>query len=387
MKRFFLIVVTPLLVIAAAVGLAFFLPGRESIYDFIMLFSANLGIINRVPLYDNAAIIALTIAKISAPGNFTLFPYPYPPWYALSTFYLGFLPLSVAATAWMLLNIAMLVASIVLLTEGWKPVWRLLAGLAGLMFLPSLGLLVVGQYSAPVLLGAALFIHAARQEDAPLTALGLLLMTFKPHIGLFLLPVGFFWLVFQKTAFGRRAAWLTLGAGLVVSALGFIADPAWPLSYTHSVLSYTTVPGVANRDLSASFPVLLVKLVTGQSSAFWASWLTLVIALVIGALFWRFRVFKDVTLLIAGCVLLTLLADPYMFNYDYVLLLLPLVCLAGLAKALGIRLILAGAYLLPWISLGLARGANILYACAAIVLLVILLRSSREPLQASADRL
>ncbi len=372
MKRFVRIIAAILLVIGLAVSLAVFLPQRENIYDFIMLYAASLGIINRVPIYDNPAIRNLIITTTGASGNFTLFPYPYPPWYALSTFYLGFLPLYEAANAWMLLNIAMLVCSVFLLTDGCKPIYRLVITLAALIFVPALGLIVVGQYSAPVLLGAALFIYAARRQDALLTALGLLLTTFKPHIGFLLLPAGFLWLILQKTAFGRRAVWISIGGGLTLAALGFLADPAWPLTYLRSLMTYSTLPGVAGRELSASFPVLLLKIFLGESSTPWIAGLSLVIAVFMGLLFWRFRVFANIETLVAGCTLMTLLADPYLFNYDYVLLLLPLIYLAGQPTSLKTRMLLAAAYFLPWISLILARSANIFCALAAIVLSVIL---------------
>jgi hypothetical protein len=374
MKRFLLILSGILIIIVLAIGLAFVLPARSNIYDFVMLYSTNLGVIYHVPIYDTAAIETLTIAHThAAPGEFHLFPYPYPPWYALCTFYLGFLSPEVAANAWMLLNIAMLVMAILLLTDGWKPIYRILTTLAALLFLPTLGLIVVGQYSAPVLLGAALFSYSARRQDAPLTALGLLLMTFKPHIGLFLFPAGLLWLVFQKTPFARRALWLTLVGGLILVVLGFIADPVWPLNYVRALTGFTTIPGVASRDLSASFSVLLIKMVTGYGNASWAAWLSLVIVIMFCLLFWRFKIFANVEVLVAGCVLLTLLGGPYLFNYDYVLLLLPLIYLAGQANSFTPRLILVVAYLLPWISLILARGANIFYAFSAITLVVILL--------------
>ncbi len=386
MKRFGLIAGGVVLVVGLAIGISGFLPRRENIYDFIMLYAASLGVINRIPIYDNPAIIRLTIAKTSAAGGFNLFPYPYPPWVALSAFYLGFLPVYRAANAWMLLNIAMLVTSVLLLSSGWKLIYRVLLTLAALMFTPALGLIVVGQYSAPVLLGAALFSYAARREDAPLSALGLLLMTFKPHVGLLLLSAGFLWLVFQKTAFGRRAVWLTLCGGLILAALGLIADPAWPLAYMRSLLSYTSLPGVASRDLSASLPVMLVKILLGQSSAFsqkdagvWAACLSVIIILVIILLFWRFRLFTNIEALVAGFTLLTLLGSPYLFNYDYMLLLLPLIHLAGQAGSLSARLALAGAYLLPWVGLILARSANIFYALSAIVLVIMLLRKPPNP--------
>ena len=378
MKRYLWIAGGVLLVIASSLGLAAILPQREQVFDFIMLYSASLGIIHRVPLYDNPAIIHLATTQLNLLDGFTLFPYPYPPWYALSVFYLAFLPLEKAATAWTLLNTAILLTSVILLTDSWKPFPRLVAALAALIFIPSLGLIVVGQYSAPVLLGAALFLYAARREDAPLTALGLLLMTFKPHIGLFLLPIGFLWLVFQRTPFARRVIWMALGGGVALAVIGFLADPAWPLTYVRSLMSYTTVPGVANRDLSASFSAFLVKLALGYGNGFWATWVSVVLIAVMLVLFWRFKVFSNLETLVVGCTLMTLLGDPYMFNYDYVLMILPLVCLAASAKGLPQRLTLALAYVVPWTSFLWQRDANILYAIAAISLLAILLRKTQK---------
>jgi hypothetical protein len=376
MRRYALITGGAIVVIALALGLALVLPQRESIYDFIMLYSASLGVIHRVPIYDHAAITALTIAQLNAPDSFAVFPYPYPPWVALSAFYLGFLPLYKAVNAWMCLNIAMLAASVWLLTSGWEPIRRILTILAALIFIPALGLIVVGQYSAPVLLGASLFIWAARQKDAPLTTLGLLLLTFKPHIGLILLPVGFLWLVFRKTDFARRAIWFTLGGSVLLGTVGFLADPAWPLTYIRSLLSYTSLPGVAKSDLLASFSVMFLRFTFGEPGISWAAWVSLAIVIIISLLCWRFRVFTNVEMLITGCVLMTLLGDPYLLNYDYTLLLLPLIYLAGQAKNLAPRLILGAVYLLPWSSLVFARNANIFYALSAIVLVAMLLWAS-----------
>jgi len=379
MKLYPWIAVCVVLVIMAAIGVAAVLPPRAlPVFDFIMLYSAGLGIIERVPVYDNAAIINLAIDRLNIRDDFTIFPYPYPPWYALSFFHLAFLPLTKAADAWMVLNASMLLTATFLLTDRWTPLARALAALAALVFLPSLGLMVVGQYSAPVVLGAALFVYASRRENAPLAALGLLLMTFKPHIGLFLLPAGFLWLVFQKTPFARRALWISLAGGLLLAALGFLADPAWPLTYIRSVASYTTVPGVANRDLSASFPAFIVKTVLGYGSGFWANLLSVAVIGILLVLFWRFKIFFRLETLVPGCALMTLLGDPYMFNYDYVLMLLPLAYLAGQAKSTAQRSVVAIAYLLPLTSLWLERDANILYAIAAILLAVILLQKTRK---------
>lgn len=376
MKRYVWVAGCILLVIALSLGLALILPHIEKIQDFVMLYAAGLSIIHRVPLYNTQALIDLMITQLNLEKTFTLFPYPYPPWYALSTFFLAFLSPYQAATAWMLINAAMLLTSAALLTDQWKPIPRILAAFALMMFIPTIGLIIVGQYSVPVLLGASLFLYAVKREDAPFTALGLLLMTFKPHLGLFLLPAGFFWLVFQKTPFARRAILITISGGLLLAALGFIADPAWPVTYIRALISYTTIPGVANRDLSASFSALLVQMLLGYGSAFWATWLSLLLIAIMLVLFWRFKLFKNPETLIIGCVLLTLLGDPYMFNYDYVLMLLPLIYLFRQTKSLWYRIIISIAYLVPWLSLMLERKANILYAISAISLLFILLQKA-----------
>jgi hypothetical protein len=365
MKKYLLILSGMLIVIAISIAVAFFLPPRADEYDFVMLYTSALGVIYRVPIYNTSAIQTLTLAHTQAAPNFQLFPYPYPPWYTLSTFYLGFLPPKVAANAWLLLNIAMLVTAIGLLTSGWKPLWRILAILAGLLFVPALGLLVVGQYSMPVLLGAALFYYAARREDASLTALGLLLMTFKPHIGIFLFPAGFLWLVFAKTPFARRALWMTIFGGLFLATLGFLADPAWPRTYLQALTGYRAIPGVSSCEKCASLSVLLVRLVSGHSNMLQGAGVSLVLALGLGGwLVWRRRaLFAEPASLMALSATVTLLIDPYLLNYDYILLLIPLAMLAGKRRALWLGL----AYLLPWGTLIMGRDWNIFITLAGIL--------------------
>jgi hypothetical protein len=398
MKNFLLVFSAVILVILICVALAFAAPLRADVYDFVMLYTSNLGVIYRVPIYNTPAIEALTIAHTQAnPADFHLFPYPYPPWYSLSTFYLGYLPPKVATNAWMFINIAMLAAAILLLSADWKPRQRLLALLAGLGFIPAIGLVVVGQYTAPVFLGAALFYYAAQRRDAPLTALGLLLMTFKPHIGMILFAAGFLWLVFHalpadsqifhffrrenleisERVTSLRALQLTLLGGLLLAALGFLADPAWPLTYPKSLLSYSTVPGVASRDLSASFSVALIKMLLGHPSAFWSYWLSLALIILMLAIFWHRNIFSTPDTLIAAAAILTLLGDPYMFNYDYILLLIPLFILLPVNHSIAAQIILGCVYLLPWLVLLTGVGGNILLNLAGVVIFGLLVWRKR----------
>ena len=105
--------------------------------DFSVMYFSVKGLLAGIPIYDYPA--QLEFVKGITPAGFSFHPYPYPPWYALSTFYLGFLSIQVAARAWFLMNITMLSLSAWLLTPGWKAPWRILACLAAILFYPAFG--------------------------------------------------------------------------------------------------------------------------------------------------------------------------------------------------------------------------------------------------------
>ena len=333
-------------------GLAYLVPLQVPYYqDFSVSYFTERGLLQGISIYDYPAQLEFVAAQ--TPEGFNFFPYPYPPWYALTTLFLGWFPIQVAARAWFFLNISMLSLSVWLLTPTWQILRRGLAVLAALMFIPALGLIFVGQYSAPVLLGAALFVHAARHERPALLALALLLLTFKPHIGGFLFLAGFLWLVWRRAPFAWRALRLTMAGGLLMLAIGFLADPAWPLTWLQSLARYRDLPGVQTCGLCASLPGWLARQVTGRSSTAEAALLGLLLALPVAALlFTRYRsCLRDPFILICMSAILTLMLDPYLLNYDYILLLIPLSWLV-LRLAWPSLLI----YLLSWSELILGRG-------------------------------
>jgi hypothetical protein len=400
----------------AILAASFFAPLPIPYYqDFSVMYFTNLGRLNGIPIYDYPA--QLDFVKTLTSPAFTFHPYPYPPWYALATLHLGLLPIQAAARAWFFLNLAMIGGAAWLLTPGWKPIPRILAAFAAIMFIPAFGLLIVGQYSAPVLLGAALFIWSVRKHSAGWTAVALLLMTFKPHIGGILFLAGFFWLLghceplaifrqrgnlqfaneaplagsspgldtSQRTwgystsgSFARRALWLTVLGGVVLAGLGFLADPAWPQTYLQSLGRYQDIPGVQTCDLCASLSVGLVRVATGQANTARAAWVSLFLAAgVLGLLFWRFRAhLKDAAALTGLSAALTLLLDPYLLNYDYLLLLVPLFsCTERRTVWLARREKLAIlVYFMPWAALALGRQGNLLLALAGLVTFVLVLR-------------
>src|SRR5687768_1043043 len=189
MKRnlliFLLITAIAITMLAIAIYVPNSLPAHS---DFSALYNTDLALVNRVPIYDipNVEALAQQHSGISL-EKFFLARFPYPPWYALSTFYLGLFPAKAAATLWFELNLMMLFLSVWLLTEGWPGRWRLIAFPLSLFFLPVLGALSVGQYDFPVLLGTSLLIYSLHKENVWLTTLGMVLLTFKPHIGALIL--------------------------------------------------------------------------------------------------------------------------------------------------------------------------------------------------------
>jgi hypothetical protein len=382
MKRFF--TVTLLILAAAGVILAvsFFTPLPIPYYqDFSVMYFTNQGLLNGIHIYDYPA--QLDFVKMLTTPDFTFHPYPYPPWYALATLYLGGLPIQVAARVWFFLNLAMIGGAAWLLTPSRKVIPRILAAFAAIMFIPAFGLLIVGQYSAPILLGAALLIWSVRKKTAVWMAVALLLMTLKPHIGGILFLAGFGWLLYNErllrssedgslamTLFTRRALRLTILGGVILAGISFLADPAWPLTYIQSLGRYRDIPGVQTCGLCASLSVALVRVISGQSNTALATWVSLVLATGTGILlFWRFRAhLKDAAALTALSATLTLLIDPYLLNYDYVLLLIPLFWLMRQDR------LAALVYFIPWAALALGRNGNLLLALAGLVTFILILR-------------
>ena len=140
MKRnlliFLLITITVGFILAIALYVPNSLPAHS---DFSALYNTDLALVHRVPIYDIPAVEALALKASGIPlEKFFLARFPYPPWYALSTFYLGLLPAKAAATLWFELNLVMLFLSIWFLTDGWPPRLRLITFPLALFFLPVL---------------------------------------------------------------------------------------------------------------------------------------------------------------------------------------------------------------------------------------------------------
>jgi len=356
--------------------------------DFQVLYHADLGLLQGIPLYDRAGQAEM-IARFAGvtPDRVFVLPFPYPPWYALSTVYLALPPAEVAARLWFGMNVLMLAGSVWLITNREKPKskskdsGRWLRSFAkmvvyyflAILFVPALGSLYVGQYVFPVLLGAALLTFSLRRENAALAALASALLTFKPHLGGPLAVAALIYLFLRRDDFSRRALKAIFVTAIFLFALGFLADPAWPVNYLRSLLGFRDIPGVSSCGLCASLPVALVGLATGQTSIAPALWLGVALFIASAAALGYFRrdLFRAPESVVSIAALVTLLADPYLLNYDFTLLLAPLFLLSARIAARRVDWPWLGiAYLLPAFLLGVfGRGGNLFLPLTAMLLL------------------
>ncbi|MDQ2692747.1 MAG: DUF2029 domain-containing protein [Chloroflexota bacterium] len=361
MKRTVLILILLLFVAAIMLSFALYLPTSLPVHsDFSAIYNTTLALVNRVPIYDLPRVEALAQQHSGIPAeNFFLARFPYPPWYALSTFYLGLLPAPAAATLWFELNLVMLFLSVWLLTEGWPGRLRLIAFPLALFFLPVLGALSVGQYDFPVLLGTSLLVYSLRKESVTLTVLGAVLLTFKPHVGALILLSALGWLTVYRRSFGRRVIRALTIVTIILFTSGFIADPEWIISYPRMLLNYQSESNVSACSECVSLPVIVSRWLY-DGSLMNAIWIAIALLVILVILFTLLRSsLQSHEFLLSSAVLATLVVSPYLYNYDFLLLLVPFAMLlthGNLVQKLAVLI----CYLIPTFALiMLGRAGNI----------------------------
>lgn len=381
MKRTLLIILIAVAVASILFAVALYVPTSLPAHsDFSAIYNTDLALVHRVPIYDLEEVEALAVQYAGIPSEkFFLARFPYPPWYALSTFYLGLMPAGAAATLWFELNLVMLFLSVWLLTDGWPGRWRLVAFPLALFFFPVLGALSVGQYDFPVLLGASMLIYSLRKENIPLTVLGMVLLTFKPHIGALILLAAFGWLIVTWSRFGKRALRPLLVAGVSLFVLGFLADPAWIVSYPRMLVSYQNEGNVSACSECASLPVWLSRWFF-DGSLTTATWIGIVLLLILVTVFYLMRSFMmSPDVLLSAALLTTLLVSPYLYNYDFLLLLVPFSTLM-MNSSLIQKVVILLCHLVPTFALILyGRAGNISLLFAALTMMSLLYMRIKNP--------
>jgi hypothetical protein len=379
MKRTPLLILTIAGLVIIMVAVAFYVPNALPVHsDFSAIYNTDLALVHRVPIYDLPRVEALAQTYSGLPPEkFFLARFPYPPWYALTTFYLGLMPAQVAAALWFELNLVMLFLSIWLLTEGWTGYWRLFAFPLALFFLPALGALSVGQYDFPVLLGTSLLSYSLRKENVPLTVLGMVLLTFKPHVGALILLAALGW-IYNRNYFARRVRPPLVASAAILFFSGFLADPAWIVSYPRMLLGYQTEGNVSTCSECASLPVWSSRAFLDGSLTSAVGIALLLLVILIVAFYFIHSSLKSPELLLSAALLITLLVTPYLYNYDYLLLLVPFTVLMDKSTRIQ-KVILLICYLVPTLALLLfGRAGNIALSAVSIVMIALLYARARN---------
>ena len=380
MKRAIFFLISSFILIIILLVIAIYVPIPLDPYlDFQVLHRADSGILHGIPLYDQADQAQRVADELGVSVDKVLvLPFPYPPWYAVFTLPLALLSIDIAVRMWFLLNIAMLLASVWLLTDGWQPRKRLYSFVAAFLFLPIFGALIVGQYVFPTILGMAVIVYALKHQRVGLLALGMALITFKPHIGIFLLLGVIVHLLLRRDDFGRRAFWATALTGIFLFLIGFIADRAWPVTYFQSLFNFKNV---SECEICVSLPLMVGRLFGlgfDQSTPVAGILLLVLIALFIGSIlkgiYDRYRLGDEAFVAFFVCV--PLLVNPYLLNYDFSFALVPLFYLAGSARSKMDWLWIALIFLLPWVGLILfeREGNSVLLVCVLAMISIILTR-------------
>ena len=322
--------------------------------DFLAIYNADLRLLQHIKPYDYQSQIRLMAEQTGMlPENVFMPQFPYPPWYALSTFYLGLLPVQSAATLWFEINLVMLFLTVWFLSADWHPRLRLFSFLAPFFFIPIIGTLGVGQYDFPVLLGSAMLIYAIRHQRLALTSIGAALLTFKPHVGIpiFLAVLLYFFLL--HNLFGRRTlVWIFSGMAFLC-VISFVTDAAWLIHYPLSLLSYRNNSNVVACSECDSLPVWLARSLLRNPSLNQMALigLGLFVILIIICVSIHPPLWNSPEYFISALILMILLAIPYLYNYDFILLLIPFALLAEVSRSWFERIFLILLYLFPFFAI------------------------------------
>ena len=374
------------LLVASMIIIALYVPNSLlTNSDFLAIYDADLRLLQHIKPYDYQGQIRLMAEQTGTLLENVYVPqFPYPPWFVISTFYLGLLPIQSAATLWFEINLVMLFLTVWFLSADWHPRLRLFSFLAPFFFIPIIGTLGVGQYDFPVLLGSAILIYAIRHQHLALISIGAALLTFKPHVGIPILIAVLIYLFFLRNSFSRRAlAWIFSGMAFLC-VIGLIADPLWLIDYPLSFLTYQTGADIASCAACDSLPSWLAGHLISSPTL---SQMTLVGAVLFVGLILlfgliRLRLLKSPDYLLNVSILIVLLANPHLYNYDFILLLIPFALLAEASSSWFERIGLILLYLSPFFAIvkfGRSIGDPSLIGVTLILTMLIFIHARRPP--------
>jgi hypothetical protein len=292
-----------------------------SLYILFAVFFLIIGIDAAPSNFDFASLYfanKLLLEKGSPYIQNSLPPYVYPPWFNFLTLPLNYFELPTAAGIWQLCNVLMIIGSVHLLSLPLaQPFQVILGSFFCILFLPAIGMLIVGQYTAPLMLGISAVSYGIATNKSFVAGIGLFLLTMKPHIGFFCFIIFMIRLFFERKKFSTKT--LIFGGGIFFLAIFFssLILPGWVEAYVKNITSFSEHKVYTRADTLASLAAL-GSTVTKNSSLYWAALLfTLQLFL-----FQKKKLFNlhDSFIIYSIVVVTAVTAVPYVRNYDLMLL-------------------------------------------------------------------
>lgn len=351
--------------------------GKPLGIDFLCYWTASILALrgDGATAYDLQSLHALQHARFPDAGAL---PFFYPPTYLLICLPLALMPYLASLAVWLAATG----------TAYWAALRRMLGDLPGktLPVLAFPAVLVNAGHGQNGFLTTALFAGGVvLLRSRPIlagAALGALII--KPHLGL-LIPLG---LAASRNWRAFLSAAVTAG-GLVAVSWAVFGTEAWT-AYLGSVGTAREVVESGALDpakLQSAFAALLVWNAPLPLAYAAQAAVTLAVAGAVTWFAWRRPRSEAVGPVLAAA---TLLASPYLLDYDLMLLAIPLAWAFTQGRVAGFqpweKLVLAAGFVLPLVSRALAIGFALPLGpvMIAAVLWVVLRRGWREPISAAA---
>lgn len=293
------------------------IPESMGVGDFRAYWSAAYLLSQSENFADAEQLMAVEQAHTNWEGDFAVITWN-PPW--LLAILLPYTAVSFARATWL-----WLVTNIVIVFSGTILVWKTLASreksqnlghlapLVGLLFLPTMITLWMGQVNTLVFFGLAAFLYFANRDQLFVAGAFLVLTLVKPHLVYLSLPIIFLHLFWKRWDFRLLVGLAT--SMVVLSAIVFVLRPSFITDYattvaTGSLLGWETptLGGVLGSYLGWE----------------WAKLMGIVILPIVVWLWWRYRERVHLNIWVQATLLVSVVTAPFGWAYDVIILLLPL---------------------------------------------------------------
>lgn len=300
-------------------------------YDFALYWQAGHMIARGQNVYDTEQWVTVRTQEGTALHSEPTFQYPLP--LAVLFTPLSLLPVQVAYTLWLFLGQVAILTSIVLLLQFYPErtgYFELLAITGIFFFRPMFSVFNSGQILPFLILFICLSIRMFHDEHWFRGGVFLSVLSLKPSIGFPMLVLAGFWLLFGKR--WRGIAGLFAG-GFVLLVIGMLVNDRW-------IFDYIGIGGNSFTKYYGMHPTLwgAVTQMVGRNASGLAITIICILLVVItqSYLFWRNKTSLVPFDAFATILPAALLVAPYSWNYDQVMLIIPIiVLLIHIASAYG----------------------------------------------------